>query len=140
MVKNGNTKVIAVDNYLRNFISIISDDKNEIEKVFNLVYDNLDLGSEIEPMMNVLCSFTNNQWRVIIFPRGKQRPSCFYLEDEKQIISSPASVEMGGTLVLPREEDFKKITQKEIEEIYEEVSLSRRSFGKLILAVKESLK
>ena len=134
------TKVIAIENYLRNFISIISDDKSEIEKIFNVVYKNIPSQDNTEPMLNVLSSFRNEQWRIIIFPRAKQRPEYFFFDDERQIISSPASVEMGGILVLPREEDFRKITKKEIQTIYKEVTIKREDFENLKLCLKDKLK
>jgi hypothetical protein len=97
-------------------------------------------GSGEEPMMNILCSFHDDKWQVIIFPREKQRPSHFFRTDEKQITVSPAAVEMGGVLVLPGEGDFKKITGKEIEEIYGEVTINQEAFEKLVFNVKGNLK
>lgn len=138
--QNGKTKIIAVENYLRHFIAIVSDDKNEIEKRFHHIYKNLETGSGEEPMMNILCSFQEGKWRVIIFPREKQRPSHFFRTDEKQITVSPAVVEMGGVLVMPGEEDFKKISGKEIEEIFGEVTLNQEAFDKLIFDIKGNSK
>lgn len=126
-----NLKIIAVENYLRHFIAILSDDKNEIKKSFQQIYYNLETANNEEPMMNILCSFQNRKWRVIIFPREKQRPSHFFRTDENQITVSPAAVEMGGILVLPNEEDFRKITKKEIEEIYGEVTVNQQAFKRI---------
>jgi ATP adenylyltransferase/5',5'''-P-1,P-4-tetraphosphate phosphorylase II len=139
LFENIKTKVIAVENYLRRFIAIVSDDKNEIKNKFQHIYQILENESGEEPMMNILCSFHDDKWQVIIFPREKQRPSHFFRTDEKQITVSPAAVEMGGVLVLPGEGDFKKITGKEIEEIYGEVTINSESFNNLTLDLKESL-
>jgi ATP adenylyltransferase/5',5'''-P-1,P-4-tetraphosphate phosphorylase II len=136
LFQNEKIKIFAVENYLRRFITIISDDKDEIAKRFHHIYQNLDTGIGEEPMLNILCSFQDEKWRVIIFPREKQRPSHFFRTDENQITVSPASVEMGGVLVLPGDEDFRKITKKEIEEIYGEVTLNQGSFERLILDFK----
>jgi ATP adenylyltransferase/5',5'''-P-1,P-4-tetraphosphate phosphorylase II len=130
LFQNERLKIIAFENYLRRFIAIVSDDKMQIEKNFQQIYQNLETGSGEEPMMNILCSFQDGKWRVIIFPREKQRPSHFFKTDEKQITVSPAAVEMGGVLVLPSEKDFLKVTNKEIEEIYGEVTLNKDSFRK----------
>ena len=139
LFQNERLKIIAFENYLRRFIAILSDDKMEIEKNFQQIYQNLEAGSGEEPMMNILCSFQDGKWRVIIFPREKQRPSHFFKTGEKQITVSPASVEMGGVLVLPSEKDFLKVTNKEIEEIYGEVTINNESFNNLTLDLKESL-
>jgi ATP adenylyltransferase/5',5'''-P-1,P-4-tetraphosphate phosphorylase II len=139
LFQNERLKIIAVENYLRCFIAIVSDDKKEIKEKFEFIYKNLESKNGEEPMLNVLCSFQNGKWRVIIFPREKQRPSHFFRTDEKQIIVSPAAVEMGGILVLPGEEDFMKITKKEIVEIYGEVTLNQETFAKLIKIAHQRL-
>jgi ATP adenylyltransferase/5',5'''-P-1,P-4-tetraphosphate phosphorylase II len=140
LLQNEKIKIIAVENYLRSFIAIISDNKNEIEKRFQHIYHNLETGSGEEPMMNILCSFHDEKWRIIIFPREKQRPLHFFRTDEKQITVSPAAVEMGGVLVLPGEEDFNKITKEEIEEIYGEVTINESKFKNLVTRLREDLK
>lgn len=137
LIQNEKTKIFAVENYLRRFIAIVSEDKYEIKEKFESIYDNLDSENGEEPMLNILCSFQNDKWTVVIFPREKQRPSHFYRTGEKQIIVSPAAVEMGGVLVLPGEEDFGKITKKEIGEIYREVTINQGAFERLILDLKE---
>lgn len=131
LVEYENSKVIAVENYLRRFVAIISPDQEFIQKKFTQIYEALDKKRGEEPMMNVLCNFNENKWRVIIFPRTNQRSSHFFRSDEKKLLVSPAAVEMGGILVLPREEDFKKITKKEVAEIYDEVTITRKQFKRL---------
>jgi ATP adenylyltransferase/5',5'''-P-1,P-4-tetraphosphate phosphorylase II len=140
LFQNERLKIIAFENYLRRFIAIVSDDKMQIEKNFQQIYQNLETRSGEEPMMNILCSFHDGKWRIIIFPREKQRPSHFFKTDEKQITVSPAAVEMGGVLVLPEEEDFKKITKEEIEEIYGEVTINESKFKNLVTRLWDDLK
>lgn len=132
-----NLKIFAVENYLRRFIAIVSGDKKEIAEKFELLYKSLEAEGNNEPMLNILCCFQDEKWRIIIFPREKQRPSHFFRTDEKQLLVSPAAVEMGGVLVLPGEEDFRKITKKEIKEIYEEVTVSGNKFKNLVRILKE---
>lgn len=139
LIQTVKIKVVAVENHLRRFVVFISADKSETENIFEKVYSILDTGQYEEPMLNILSNFENGKWRVILFPRQKQRPSHFFRTDEKHIMISPAAVELGGLLVLPREEDFKKITKKDIEDIFEEVTINRVAFNKLILNLKESL-
>jgi ATP adenylyltransferase/5',5'''-P-1,P-4-tetraphosphate phosphorylase II len=135
LFQNEKTKVIAVENYLRRIVVIISEDKNEIVGKFEKIYKALETKNSEEPMMNMLCNFENGKWRITIFPREKQRPSHFFKTVEKQILVSPAAVEMGGILVLPRENDFKKITKTNIVEIYNEVTIDSEKFENLIYSI-----
>jgi ATP adenylyltransferase/5',5'''-P-1,P-4-tetraphosphate phosphorylase II len=76
-----------------------------------------------EPKINVICSFTDGQWRVIIFPRSKHRPDVFFEEGEKKVMISPASVDIGGLVITPLEHDFHRVDASLIESIYREVSV-----------------
>ncbi len=136
LVQTEKTKIAAVESYLRKFIAIISPDRKEIEERFGQLYQLLELNGNEEPMMNILCNYIGNEWRVIIFPRAAQRPSHFFRDEGRKLLVSPAAVEMGGVLVLPREVDFRRITSIEIAEIYEEVSIGTEKFN----ALKNSLR
>lgn len=131
-------KIVAVENYLRRFISIISSDKQQILKNFEFIYHQLEINSKEEPKMNILSNYIRGKWRVILFPRNAQHPSHFFKPEEKRIVVGPASVELGGVLILPREGDFKKITKQEIAEIYDEVSIEPEKFEKLKAAIRSS--
>ncbi len=128
---NEKLKILAVENYLRRFFAIISGYKNQIINRFEILYKNLILAGGGEPMMNILCSYQDKKWRVIIFPRNKQRSSHFFRTGTEQIVVSPAAVELGGVLILPREGDFEKIGRQLIAEIYEEVTISNEAFSYL---------
>ncbi len=77
-----------------------------------------------EPMLNILTSFSTGSWTVHIIPRKLHRPSQFFAGDNKKILLSPASVDMGGVVITPREEDFIKITAEEISDIFGQVCFS----------------
>ncbi len=79
---------------------------------------------EIEPMLNVLAYFEKGSWIVHVFPRILHRPSCYFEEGVKQILISPASVDMGGVFITPREEDFEKISAADLENILKQVCLN----------------
>jgi ATP adenylyltransferase/5',5'''-P-1,P-4-tetraphosphate phosphorylase II len=131
LLQNQKIKITAVENYLRRFIAISSDDKDVIIFQLRNIIDLLGSETNQEPMLNILSSYENGKWRVILFPRAKQRSSHFFETGDKQIIASPAAVELGGVLVLPREEDFNKITKSKLTEIYGEITLSKDGFNKL---------
>ncbi len=136
LVQTEKLKVISVGKYLRKFVAIISSDKKIMKEKFEQIYNLMDLQDGEEPMMNVLCNFIGNKWHVIIFPRSKQRPSCFFREGESKMVVGAATVEMGGVIILPREEDFVKITSDDIAEIYDDVIISDKKFSDLIRCIK----
>ena len=138
LFQNKNLKIIAVENYLRRFIAIVSTDKEQLPEKFEFIYRKLETNTGEEPRVNVLCNYVKERWRIIIFPRNVQHPSHFFKEEKERIIVGPAAVELGGVLILPREKDFKKITKKEIVEIYDEVSIEPKKFEKLKAAIRNS--
>jgi hypothetical protein len=78
---------------------------------------------EYEPMVNILCNYTDGEWSILIFPRAKHRPSCYYAEGEANLLCSPASVDMGGAFIIPRESDFEKIDAGWIRQMLGEVCM-----------------
>ncbi len=136
---NGKISINASDgNYLRQLIVMVSSFEKELELQFQKVLGILkERGQEGEPMMNILATWGNGQWQVIIFPRDRQRPDQFFASGEKQIIMSPASVELGGLAILPRKEDFDKINQYDLLSIYRQVSINKEDFEIIKAKIKE---
>jgi hypothetical protein len=85
-----------------------------------------------EPMMNLICSYLGNFWRVIIFPRRKHRPDAYFREGEDRILISPASVDIGGLIITPVEKDFLTVDARVIEGIYKEVSINKDTANQII--------
>ncbi len=83
------------------------------------------VGTEEEPMVNIIASYSDGVWRVIVFPRAKHRPEAFFRDDDRKILVSPAVVEMAGVLVTPLEKDFERLGAAAVEAIYREVSQER---------------
>ena len=83
-------------------------------------------------MLNILALYENDRYVLHIFPRQLHRPSQFFAEGEEQILLSPASVDMGGVLITPREEDFNKISADDVRSIFEQVSMSQHEVEQLV--------
>lgn len=62
--------------------------------------------------------------RFINIPRRSHRPSCYYLDGDNCRMVSPGSIDMGGIIIVPREQDFKSLTADEIRRIYSEVAIT----------------
>ena len=88
-----------------------------------------------EPMVNILCSFEEPLWRLIIFPRAKHRPDMYFAEAGKQVLISPASVDMGGFIVTPVEENFRNVSGEVVAQIYREVSLDEQTVQRVARAL-----
>lgn len=88
-----------------------------------------------EPKMNLLASYSGMIWRIVIFPRQKHRPDVFYLPGDDRILISPGLVEMGGTVITPKEKDFNIVDHDLIQEIYKEVSVDADIIQKILNAV-----
>ena len=136
LYKSNNCEIIASNECLRKFVILISSDRFQLIENFEFICKQLNNQTDNEPKMNILCNFTDKKWRVTIFPRDKQHPSHFFKTEEKRIVVGPAAVELGGLLVLPREDDFKKITKTEIAEIYNEVTIDSEKYKNLVQSIK----
>lgn len=88
-------------------------------------------------MMNIISTYSDNKWRLVIFPRMKHRPDCYFKNGNDQILLSPASVDFGGVLITPREEDFDKITKDDIVKIFRQVSISPEIFEYFKIKLEE---
>ncbi len=77
-----------------------------------------------EDSSNLIAWYEPETKRYILymFRRSKPRPDCYYANGPEQLMISPGAVDMGGLLIVPREEDFRKLTVEKIRAIYREVS------------------
>lgn len=130
-------EVFSLTDYLRNAFLIQSEEKERILHFFKFLYSLLELkDGDKEPMMNVFTWYERGKWSSCIFPREKHRPNSFYAEGEENILVSPGAVDMGGILIFPLEKDFVKITQQDIENIFQEVCISDRKMQIIIDKIK----
>lgn len=135
------TSVWAFDNYLRKMISVETSSMDEGLKIIDLYYKHFAAmqPEKMEPMMNALCSFSKDKWTIHLFPRKAHRPSHFYDEGEKQILISPGSVDFGGVFILPRREDFDKISKENIVDILTQVCVDKDVFLELTAEIRKDL-
>ncbi len=130
----GASSIWKINDLIRKFVLIESKNQSETEHIFMQLYDKLHSFKPLtdEPDLNIHCSYAPTGWRVLIFPREKHRPWQFYAEDDSKIIFSPASVDLGGLLILPREQDFEKIDKILAWSMMKQVGLSDESFNLLL--------
>lgn len=123
--------------YKRGIITLSGSDRGVLADCFGRLLDKLsDAGSGTdEPMLNILAAYQQQGWVLHILPRKKHRPSQFYLEGREQILISPAAVDLGGVIITPREEDFNRITQADLEDIFAQVCYDEEELSCIINAI-----
>lgn len=78
---------------------------------------------ESEPRYNLFAWKDEERgFTVAYFPRAKHRPDRYNTTDNNQLMISPGALDMGGILVTPRKEDFDKINEEDIIQLYKEVA------------------
>jgi ATP adenylyltransferase/5',5'''-P-1,P-4-tetraphosphate phosphorylase II len=119
-----NASVYSIQSYLRNGIVI----ESEIEvQMVNLIQSvilslkQIQITAE-EPMVNIICSYEKEMWRTIIFPRSAHRPKEYFNDGSEKFLISPAVIDFGGLIITPRKEDFEKLTQETLENIFSQVT------------------
>ena len=135
------TSVWGFDTYLRKMISIETSSPDEGLRITGIFYAHFQSiqPEKIEPMMNALCSFSEGKWIFHLFPRKAHRPSQFFAEGAEQILISPGSVDFGGVFILPRREDFDKITGEDIIDILDQVCINADTFLELTQKIEKDL-
>jgi hypothetical protein len=123
--------VTAIHDGLRRFYLLESDSADHLTEAFMHISAFMrDLAGGEEPMLNIVAWY-DRVWQVLVFPRGKHRPWQFFEEGTKNILISPASVDMGGTMITPLEKDFNKICREDIENIFAQIILPEDQFNAL---------
>lgn len=112
-------------------------------KLFRAVFDSLPLvEGEWEPRFNLLAfagePFHGERLRsvVLVIPRRKLRPACYFAEGGDQYLISPGSIDIGGLLITPRREDFDRLTPELAAAILREVTLSADDFEACVERLK----
>jgi len=123
--------------YKRGIITLTGNDRKSLSGTFGLLFDKLfeSQPEKPEPLLNMLTSFSGEEWAVHLIPRKKHRPSQFFIEGEDKILVSPAAVDLGGVIITPRGEDFNKITKAGVENIFSQVCFSEEELSCILNAI-----
>ena len=128
-------QILTLREYGRQVIVLESDRKDTLALVLARMIASLreTMGTDDEPMMNLLCSYSDGRWRIIMFPRSKHRPDIYFKPEEERVMVSPAAVDIGGLIVTPLEKDFRSIDANMVESIFAEVCLPLAKMEEAIL-------
>lgn len=124
--ENGNTySFFQITSYICPIQVFICNHSTDIlPEMINQYLESLPLHEgESEPRYN-LFAWQDKQrgFTMAYFPREKHRPACYTATGGEQLLVSPGALDMAGLLVTPRKEDFYKITESDITQIYKEVA------------------
>lgn len=130
----GGVEIWQWNKWGRGMVTLRGTNKEILDSVFTSFYVKFSgyHPDKPEPMLNILAYFYPDGWIIHIIPRKIHRPAQFFLEGDGKILLSPASVDLGGVIITPREEDFHKIGSKDIMDIFDQVCLSDDEVSGLI--------
>ncbi len=128
------TEIWNWENYHRGIITIRGRSREGLSEAFNFFYNKIAAiqPGRPEPMLNIIAYREKGDWIIHIIPRRLHRPSQYFLEGSGQIVLSPASVDISGVLITPREQDFQKITEDDITDILHQVCFDEAELAGLI--------
>lgn len=140
IIEEKGVEVALLNDSPRNTIHMKGGNKDTLTAVFNKLYNTIPTNSDdVEPMLNILAWYTETTWHIVLFLRKKHRPECYYKTGTERLLSSPASVDLGGVFITPIEEDFNKITGAKIENILSEVCLNKREVKNVLKQLNQNL-
>ena len=138
VVQTDRATLYSLDDAPRSTLVIHTDDEAEACHLFRAVCRALPHAPE-EPMMNILALREAGRLTVFIFPRAKHRPACYTAPGDARLLSSPASVDLGGVFITPLEHDFQKITADDIAQILSEVCLPPDTFAQVKARIRHEI-
>jgi hypothetical protein len=134
-------RIRTLEGYLRRLLVFEGSEGHSLSAALRSTFSVLAkvTGETEEPMMNLLGSYGEGMWRVILFPRATHRPSFFYVEGEQRLLISPAAVDLGGVCITPLEEDFRKITREHLLTMFEEICMPGEQFRAVCSLLREQI-
>lgn len=138
LVQSDLLRITAIGDGLRNFFLLESASGQALERAFHLIFDFMAQYQQAEPMLNLL-AYYDRSWQLLLFPREKHRPWQYFEKGERNILLSPAAVDMGGTLIIPLEKDFLTITEEDIRDIFAQVTCGEDHFRQLSSLIQTEL-
>jgi hypothetical protein len=132
LIPNDEVTLYYLKDYFRAVVILEATDRKDMYDFFRWLYMQMDIKkNEKEPLINIITWYEKDRWTSCFFLRKIHRPCCFFAEGDDNILISPASVDMGGLLILPLEKDFEKMTKYDIESVLREVSINENDVDRL---------
>ena len=95
-------------------------------KLFYRLLDCADIpDGEKEPLFNLFSYWKDGEFRSVIVFRSRHRSHHYFSEGPDHLTMSPGCADMGGMFIVPVEEEFEKITEQLLNEMVDEVSITK---------------
>ena len=123
--KSDSLSSFTLQDYRLNILIARGKNKKELVNWFDETIKFLQnkIGTDAEPMLNLVATHDAHGFTVYLFPRAKHRPACYFAEGENQLTVSPAGIDLTGILVVPNPDHYARISAEDIEKIYAEITL-----------------
>jgi hypothetical protein len=120
----------------RRLLLLLSHDASLLASTLLGIVSSNESNQEIE--LNLVMWKQASDLVVALFPRGGHRPRCFYRTGQDHMLISPGSMEMAGLVVVPRLEDWNRVTADDMREIYREVCLADTAWQRFLARLEIS--
>jgi len=84
-----------------------------------------------EPMVNLAARYADG-WRLTVIPRARHRPSSYAADGGEGFLLSPATVDLGGVCITPRQEDFERLEAHHLRTMFDEVCLPAQALRRVV--------
>jgi hypothetical protein len=134
--RNGGS-IMLMEEQPRTVLLLQANSISALCSLWSLLTDGLKEIKVGDDQLNLVIRHTEaKRWRLWIILRSKHRPECYFREGDEQFLSSPGVIDMSGIAVLPRPEDYSRITGTLWMQLMEEVSLPADRFNRLLEFLK----
>ena len=108
----------------RSAIVLLSDNRDSMRKAFEDILNRFTspLDEDGEATLNLMAFYQPQCWIVVIFPRKAHRPACYFEQGERRFTISPGAVDMAGLIITPVPDDYQRLDDGKLAEIFNEVS------------------
>ena len=136
---NDDEKIALIHDFVVPAFVIISKSEDSDEALFQRLYKSMPVrGDETEPMMNIIAWRKGDEYISVVIPREKHRPEAYFAEGDAQMMVSPGALDMSGLIIIPREEDFRKLTEESATAILQECGVSTDKMNSIVTKLKAS--
>lgn len=103
-----------------------------LEGIFSVQGFDMERGCKDRDLVNIFVwTGTDGVIRGVIVPRKAHRPACYFAEGEARMLLSPGALDMAGLAVVPRPEDFARITAQDIDMMYRQTGITGNEYKEI---------
>lgn len=140
LIDNGDIIISAVDDGLRKFLTIESNNRDAVYNWFSKLLRvlNSENPGDPESMINIVSSYNEETgWQMAIFIREKHRPTQYFLDGNDKVLISPASVDLAGYCITPDKNTFDNVNKEIIKKIFTEVFINSEKFASIQSSIRK---